>query len=217
MRICGLGSRQFIAAMAMFAPLLAPNVAQAQQSLTMGYFDIPPHVVTVEDGTPKGAAVSYFEDFIAPHLGLAVVWDSVFTPPSRLMNQLRNGDKDAMIFLGKTKERTAYLHYPDPYLVVPETLAFKVDHPIDRVSEVDDLHGLSIGFLVAGRIPEALQDDGIAFDLIAGKRLFERNVEKLLLDRIDAIYAPLSTALTSTPSDLHSATIDLRTASSSST
>jgi polar amino acid transport system substrate-binding protein len=195
MRICGLGSRQFIAAMAMFAPLLAPNVAQAQQSLTMGYFDIPPHVVTVEDGTPKGAAVSYFEEYIAPHLGLAVVWDSVFTPPSRLMDQLRNGDKDAMIFLGKTKERTAYLHYPDPYLVVPETLAFKVDHPIDRVSEVSDLHGLSIGFLVAGRIPEALQDDGITFDLIAGKRLFERNVEKLLLDRIDAIYAPLSTAL----------------------
>jgi hypothetical protein len=195
MRICGLGNRQFIAAVAMLAPLLAPNVAQAQQSLTMGYFDIPPHVVTVEDGTPKGAAVSYFEDYIAPHLGLTVVWDSVITPPSRLMDQLRSGDKDAMIFLGKTKERTAYLHYPDPYLVVPETLAFKVGHPIDRVSEVSDLHGLSIGFLVAGRIPEALQDDGITFDLIAGKRLFERNVEKLLLDRIDAIYAPLSTAL----------------------
>lgn len=52
-----------------------------------------------------------------------------------------------------------------------------------------------MGFLVGGRIPEPLRDDRIKFDLIAGKRLFERNVEKLLLGRIDAVYAPLSTAL----------------------
>ena len=48
---------------------------------------------------------------------------------------------------------------------------------------------------MGGRIPDPLRDDEIKYDLIAGKRLFERNVEKLLLGRIDAIYAPLSTAL----------------------
>ena len=161
----------------------------------MGYFDVPPHVVKAEDGTTKGAAIGYFEEYIAPHLGITVIWDSEATPPTRLMNQLRNGDKDAMIFLGKTKERTEYLHYPDPYLTVPETLAFKKDNSVGRVTEVSDLHGLTVGFLVAGRIPDSLRDDKIEFDLIAGKRLFERNVEKLLLGRIDAVYAPLSTAL----------------------
>ena len=175
--------------------LFVADSVNAQESLSMGYFDIPPHVVNVENGTPKGAAVSYFEEYIAPNLGITVVWDTLVTPPSRLMDQLRNGEKDAIIFLGKTKERTQYLHYPDPYLIIPETLAFKSDHSIGRVTEVSDLHGLTIGFLVAGRIPELLRNDQIKFDLIAGKRLFERNVEKLLLGRIDAIYAPLSTAL----------------------
>jgi len=111
------------------------------------------------------------------------------------MNQLRNGEKDAMIFLGKTEERTEYLRYPNPYLIIPETLAFKNEYPINTIREVGDLHGLTVGFLVGGRIPDPLRDNKIRYDLIAGKRLFERNVEKLLLGRIDAIYAPLSTAL----------------------
>lgn len=37
--------------------------------------------------------------------------------------------------------------------------------------------------------------DKIQYDLIAGERLFQRNVEKLLLGRIDAIYVPLTIAL----------------------
>ncbi|MBE9552606.1 MAG: transporter substrate-binding domain-containing protein [Proteobacteria bacterium] len=192
-----LGMRRLLAVFAVSTHLLAGGEAHAQETLSMGYFDIPPHVVNVEGGTPAGAAISYFKEYIAPHLGVAVDWDGGATPPTRLMDQLRNGDKDAMIFLGKTIERTEYLHYPDPYLIVPETLAFKKDSPVDRITRVGDLHGLTVGFLVGGRIPEALRDDKIKYDLIAGKRLFERNVEKLLLGRVDAVYAPLSTALVS--------------------
>jgi polar amino acid transport system substrate-binding protein len=195
MSASSIGIRHLLAGIAMFAPLFVGDVVQAQETLRMGYFDLPPHVDKVEDGIPKGAAISYFEEFIAPRLGILVDWDTEATPPTRLMNQLRNGEKDAMVFLGRTEERTGYLHYPDPYLIIPETLAFKNGHPIDRVTKVSDLHGLTVGFLVGGRIPDPLRDDRIKYDLIAGKRLFERNVEKLLLGRIDAVYAPLSTAL----------------------
>lgn len=178
------------------------GAAVSQETLRIGYFDIPPHVVKSENSVPKGAAISYFNKFIAPHLGISITWDKQVTPPTRLMDQLRNGDKDAMIFLGKTQERTKYLHYPQPYLVVPETLAFKSGHAIGRVTKVGNLHGLTIGFLVGGRIPSALQDKEIKYDLIAGKRLFERNVEKLLIDRVDAVYAPLSTALVKIVNDM---------------
>lgn len=173
----------------------AAKVANAQESLRVGYFDLTPHVVQVEGKEPSGAAVGYFEEFIAPVLGIEIIWDKEVTPPTRLMDQLRTGEKDAMIFLGWTKDRTAYLHYPDPYLTLPEVMVFRADHPIGQVVTVEDLHGLRVGFLVGGRIPEALQDPRITYDLIAGKRLFERNLEKLLLGRIDAIYAPLSVAV----------------------
>jgi len=195
MSASSIGLGRFLAAIAISAPLLAGGAVQAQETIRMGYFDLPPHVVTVEDGIPKGAAISYFDEYIAPHLGVPVKWDPEATPPTRLMNQLRNGEKDAMVFLGKTEERTGYLHYPDPYLIIPEVLAFKKGHSVDRVTKASDLHGLTVGFLVGGRIPDPLRDDRIKYDLIAGKRLFERNVEKLLLGRIDAVYAPLSTAL----------------------
>jgi polar amino acid transport system substrate-binding protein len=195
MNVSSMGIRSFFVGFSMTVLLCWGGAVQAQETLRMGYFDLPPHVDRVEGGIPKGAAISYFEEFIAPHLGVSVVWDTVATPPTRLMDQLRNGEKDAMVFLGRTEERTGYLHYPDPYLIIPETLAFKAGHPIDRVTNVSELHGLTVGFLVGGRIPDPLRDDEIKFDLIAGKRLFERNVEKLMLGRIDAIYAPLSTAL----------------------
>lgn len=169
--------------------------AVAQESLRVGYFDIPPHVTGVENGRPRGSAISYFEEHIAPHFGVPYEWDTEVTAPTRLMSQLRSGEIDAMIFLGKTAERTKVFHYPDPYLIIPETIAFKMSHPLRLIGSVEDLHGLRLGFLTGGRIPEQMQSEQITYDLIAGKRLMERNVEKLLLGRIDGIYAPLSTAL----------------------
>lgn len=165
------------------------------EDLKIGYWHIPPHVTGVENGRPEGAAISYFDRYIAPHLGVTVAWDEKIIPPTRLMDQLRKGRKDAMIFLGHTKERTEYLRYPDPYLKIPQTIAFLDGHPIDRITEVGDLHGLTVGFLVGGRLPEVLQDDSIKYDLIAGEQLLQRNVEKLLIGRIDAIYVPLTIAV----------------------
>lgn len=180
----------------LFSLLFVGGAVRAQETLRIGYWNIPPHVIEVVGKKPKGAAISYFDEYIAPRLGVTVAWDEDITPPTRLMDQLRNGQKDAMIFLGKTKERTDYLHYPDPYLDILQTLAFLNSHPISRITRVSELYGLRVGFLVGGRLPDVLRDDRIKFDLIAGERLFQRNVEKLLLGRINAIYAPLTIALT---------------------
>lgn len=179
----------------LFCSLASGGIAQAREKLTIGYWSIPPHVVGVVDKRPKGAAVSYFEKYISPHFGISFVWDENVTPPTRLMDQLRKGQKDAMIFLGYTKERAEYLRYPKPYLRIPQTFAFLHDHPIDRVQNVSDLYGLRVGFLAGGRIPDKLRDDKIQYDLIAGEKLFERNIEKLLLGRIDAVYVPLTIAM----------------------
>jgi polar amino acid transport system substrate-binding protein len=181
--------------LALAMSLILTKATAAEETLRIGYFDLPPHVLGAEEGHPKGAAIGYFEEFIAPHLGVEIVWDPEVTPPTRLMKQLKTGEKDAMIFLGWTKERTAYLHYPRPYLTLSETLVFRAEYPLEQVTAVDDLHGLRVGFLVGGRIPHALRDERITYDLIAGQQLFERNLEKLLRGRIDAIYAPLPVAL----------------------
>lgn len=175
--------------------LFAGGTVQAKESLRIGYWNIPPHVTGIANNRPTGAAIDYFDQYIAPHLGVTIAWDADATPPIRLMDQLRNGQKDAMIFLGKTKERTSYLRYPDPYLDTPQTFAFLEDYPVSRITKLSDLHGLRVGFLVGGRIPDKLRDDKIHYDLIAGERLFHRNIEKLLLGRIDAIYAPLTISL----------------------
>lgn len=188
--------RSFCAVVPIFLSLLfVGGTVRAQEALRVGYWNIPPHVTGVVNNKPTGAAIGYFDEFIAPRLGVTVVWDADITPPTRLMDQLRKGQKDAMIFLGKTKERTDYLHYPDPYLDIPQTLAFLENHSISRITNVSEIYGLRVGFLVGGRLPDELRDDRIHYDLIAGERLFQRNVEKLLLGRIDAIYAPLTIAL----------------------
>ena len=175
--------------------LLPVEPAHGEQILRIGYWNIPPHVVDAEGGRPRGAAISFFDEYIAPELDMTVVWDAQATPPTRLMEQLREGTKDAMIFLGKTKERAEYLHYPQPYLDIPQTLVLLTSHPIERIADISQIYGLRVGFLTGGRLPEKLRDERIHYDLIAGERLFQRNVEKLLLGRIDAIYAPLTIAV----------------------
>ena len=188
--------RLIIAVLISISPLFVAEQAHAQEILRIGYWNIPPHVIESVGGKPKGAAISYFDEYIGPGLGMTVAGDENITPPTRLMDQLRQGRKDAMIFLGKTKERTEYLHYPNPYLDIPQTLAFLESHPINRITKISELYNLRVGFLVGGRLPDILRDDKIQYDLIAGERLFQRNIEKLLLGRIDAIYAPLTIALT---------------------
>ena len=100
---------------AILVSFFATRTVFSQDTLKMGYFGIPPHVVKLDDEAPKGAAVTYFNDYISPSLGLEVEWDIQATPPTRLFDQLKSGEKDAMIFLGKTEQRTEFLHYPDPY------------------------------------------------------------------------------------------------------
>jgi ABC-type amino acid transport substrate-binding protein len=186
--------RLFAVLIALLTTTFSPST-MAQDPLRIGFFDIPPHVTGIEDGQPRGAAISYFENYIVPHFGVPFEWAVEVTAPTRLMSQLGDGEIDAMIFLGKTAERTKVFHYPDPYLIIPETIALKKGHPLGQINSVKDLHGMRLGFLTGGRIPEPLQIDEITYDLIAGKRLMERNVEKLMLGRVDGIYAPLSTAL----------------------
>ena len=48
-----LAVRYFFAFIAMSAPLLVGCTAQTQETLRIGYFDIPPHVIRVEGGTPN--------------------------------------------------------------------------------------------------------------------------------------------------------------------
>ena len=188
--------RSFLLVIAILPSLFwASGAVKAQETLRIGYWNIPPHVTGVVDKHPEGAATSYFDQYIAPRLGMTIAWDENIIPPTRLMKQLREGQKDAMIFLGHTKERTEYLRYPDPYIDIPQTFAFARSQSIDRITQVSDLYGLTVGFLVGGRLPEVLKDNKIKYDLIAGERLFQRNIEKLLAGRIDAIYVPLTFAL----------------------
>ena len=77
-----LGIRHLFAFIAIFTLLLAEGAARAQETLRIGYFYLPPHVTGVEDGVPTGAAISYFNEYIVPNLGVTVEWDAEATPPS---------------------------------------------------------------------------------------------------------------------------------------
>ena len=140
------------------------RISLADGPIRMGYFDIPPHVINSDSESPAGAAINYFNEYIAPYLGVDVVWDVEANPPTRLMDQLRTGEKDGMIFLGKTEERTEYFHYPNPYLTIPETLAFRKENSPGKIDDVTELHGLTIGFLVGGRIPQSMDVKEIKYE-----------------------------------------------------
>ncbi len=81
--------RVICAALAIAAHLLGAAAAQANEALRIGYFDIPPHVAKAEGGKPTGAAIGYFEEYIAPHLGMPIEWDTEVTSPTRLMSPLQ--------------------------------------------------------------------------------------------------------------------------------
>ncbi len=172
-----------------FVPILCLFLIRAldAESVRIGVFTHYPIVMqSASDGQPYGPGVEYAKAVVRA-LGYEPVVKSF--PVSRLIANLKTGELDMAISLGKTDERKEYLLYADEASIVYQpSLTVRSDYPLDAITSVSDLGKMKIGYLL-GAYPGSFfkGDTGVQFDLIAGDSWIEQNVDKLLLGRIDGI------------------------------
>ncbi len=177
----------------LFVSLPLPYPVKAE-SIRMAWFTIPPHVFVAKDGvTPKGPTIELFNT-IAGRMGCTVEWVGPL-PLSRLTKyQTHGGGRiDGSVLCEKAPVLLPFLYYPkEAYFIGHPCLAVRADNTLTSIKTIDDIGGYRIGFvsMFAGDYPPFFQNnlDKVTFQNISGNNWTSRNLAKLLLNRIDAVY-----------------------------
>lgn len=121
--------------------MLACLVTAEQRELRIVTEAWPPYVY-LEQGQPRG--LDYEISFaVLQRLGIPARLE--FMPWKRVLSTLQAGQADAILAIGRTPEREAYLLYPDEYLSrIDMVLFYALAHP-HRFRHLEDLRGLKIG------------------------------------------------------------------------
>ncbi|MGE0084962.1 MAG: substrate-binding periplasmic protein [Desulfococcaceae bacterium] len=172
--------------------LLMLSFSASGETVRVAYFITSPHVI-IEDGNekPGGACVELFEKIIAPEMGVTVQWEPAASSIPRQLDQLEKGQVDIGLVFAKNEERMKILSYPkNPYFVSHPTLAFLNTHPVQKITKVEDILGMTIGYGTKAYISPFMRDARIRFDLVTSPNWMDLNLKKLLSGRNDAMYQP---------------------------
>lgn len=166
-----------------------PSWAIDSKPLIVGTYDLPPHLTLgVQDKKVKGALVDYLEKEVLNDVGVKIQW--TYQPFSRLMAEAQKHKIDVIGFVAKNKERQDYLDFPDTATFSTySALIFRTSNAPSTLDQ-KSLENLVIGHTQGSIVPDYLTNKKVKFQFLAGEHALERNLEKLNLKRLDAVFVP---------------------------
>ncbi|MDG0818035.1 transporter substrate-binding domain-containing protein [Bdellovibrio svalbardensis] len=164
--------------------LLACSSEARDDSITVGYFDLPPHG-TLKNGKEVGAALEYF-DIIAKQMG--VRFHYIQEPLSRLLVDKKI---DLILYLGKTPAREkTHVFFPNPLFKMQGSITVRNDNPILVINHIEDLKHMKISIWQEGYLSPLLTADHLTLEKMTGDNVTERSLRKVLSGRSQGFYSP---------------------------
>jgi polar amino acid transport system substrate-binding protein len=177
-----------------FLHFLCPPQARAADEVRVVYYNYAPHLITdqlgAKESAPKGPIPDIWEKHIAPAAKLKVKWIGP-VPFPRAMAMVESGEADAIDMAAKTPDREPKFIYSSLPIVMSTTgLVVKKSEPLRAIRSIADIGSKSIGLLTNSVLLSVLEEhkEKILFEPIPGEHSAEQNLEKLLSDRIWAVY-----------------------------
>jgi len=167
--------------------LVLPSVLSAQQTIKIGIFELAPFMMEVgPEKKAGGAAIDYWEKYIAPAMGVKVEGVGPF-PAARIMKMLQDGDVDAIMNMTKVPAReAAFIFPPTPLAETMSCLVVLKDSPLEVVTKQEDLFNLRIGAQEGAYVPPLLLDRRIAMETVSDTNWMQTLLAKLEAGRNDA-------------------------------
>lgn len=184
----GIAFRAFLL-LALLLPC-AGKAGPVLPTVNVGVFNVAPFIIANNAGeAPHGVLIDFFDREIAPRMGVKFVWLSPVTV-ARLEQNLIRGTFTFTPILAKTTAReAARIHFASgQYIRFEPCIAVLPEHRLAAIDKVDDLAGMTVGWVQSGALPQYFNDARIKFDLVGSVDWERVNLEKLRLGRIDAAY-----------------------------
>jgi ABC-type amino acid transport substrate-binding protein len=178
---------------ALLAVLGSARIASAAdaplETVPVGVFGIAPFVIASSEGPPHGILIDFFDHEIAPRMGVRFAW----SPPTTVARLEQNLIRGTVLFtpiLAHTSERdSANIRFAGTnYIRFEPCVALLPEHRLSAITSMDDLAGLTIGWVNNGAMPDFLHDAHIRFELLSSIDWERANLQKLKLGRIDAAF-----------------------------
>ncbi len=168
------------------------NAETGVKEVKIAFFNVPPHIYLDEKtGQMKGAAYELLANHIAPAMKVKFVWDSQPTTIPRQISLLEENTGYVSALLVYTPDRAQKFIFPEvAYASGPSALALLKSNSLDKITKVEDIAGMSVGYASNAVITPFMKNDKVKFDLISTANFNEVNFKKLMAKRIDAVYAP---------------------------
>lgn len=165
--------------------LLVPLASAAEDKLgvTVGINHAPPYRVVTDDGV-TGLYVDIFNE-MADRMGWKVRY--VEAPFRRVLRMMEEGEVDVMLGPLQTSEREAIMAFVAPVFPSERKLFF-YHRDENRITEYEDLYGMTIGVLAGGSYSEPFDnDEALTKEPIAR---YENLMRMLEMGRVDVVVAP---------------------------
>jgi ABC-type amino acid transport substrate-binding protein len=167
--------------------VLAACSAHAED-VQVGLFAVAPYVL--RDGAqPSGALISFFDQEIAPRMGVRFIWQPPVTI-ARLEQNLVSGAIQFTPILSVTPDRRdrGIVFAGDQYVRFAPCVAVLPESPLQAIRSPRDLYGMSIGWATGGAIASFMLDPGIRLERVGVVDWERTNLEKLRLGRLHGAF-----------------------------
>lgn len=159
------------------------------EEVTLAYIDLYPHIYSDKNNVAQGPLSTFLNDYIAPEMG--VTFKLVKMPLLRIFKSMDDGDISGIAIAGFNKERNLKYTYPTSYTYsMQSALLTKKTHSLKRVISPSDLKNIKIGYFGGGIKTPYIKNNKIKLQKIYGLNVWKRNFQRLLKNRLDAVYSP---------------------------
>lgn len=156
----------------------------AQTRLSIASPQFPPYVFARESGQIEGVAVEIVAEVFQ---SMGIDYDNTIYPWARALHMLTHGDVHALYTMMKNEERAAVFYYPAEPLIKSKWVFFirRANVGTLKFDSFNDLKGKRIGLVRDVKYTKALWDFVRRENNYELVPLPERNLKKLVSDRID--------------------------------
>ena len=167
------------------------------QTVNIGYFVMEPYIYFDQnESAPKGIIPEFLNNHIAPNMHTKFRYFRM--PIGRMLKRMKTGELDGAAVLGYNKSRATEYAYPANHMEIVKPI-FAVLSESDLNSEKLTSSGKN---LIVGHVKDSIKTPSFLrlethIDIMFGENVWRRSAEKLLLGRIDALYAPFRAPLDS--------------------
>lgn len=170
-------------------------VTATPEHVSLGYFVMKPYIYFDENPTaPSGIVPDFLNGHIAPKMN--VNFRYVHLSIARILAEMKKGKLDGIAILGYNPERALEHDYPGNHMQeVEPILAILSDSKLTYDTLLSEKGPFKIGHVKDSIVTPSMLKLMDQFEIMHGDDVWKRSTEKLLLRRIDTLYAPFEAPL----------------------